>query len=260
MCTNDYISTQLSHQFLSSNVYSIKSMSSPAEKAISCRAALGELIAFIYDRCGLSMPQSATMLELIDGRVIADFADNAVLLESLHFIRKVGMNAEHGLKVTKKQAQIAFENLVFFAQFTVRKFEKPDSVKDIVLPKYMSEAETRKIYIDNYLREAGWEICEPNTTRTLADGKRVACGTVFPGKACCEIPVEGLPHGTGVGFCDYVLYGKDGKPLAIVEAKKDKRGGPEGQRTGQAIRRLHAQTIRLCAGAVLHKRIRHFCD
>ncbi len=216
----NFIQEKAEHQALAMFSTIAEEAASPADKAIACRAALSELIAFIYDRLGIAMPQSATMLELIDGRVISDFTDNAVLLESLHFIRKVGMNAEHGLKVTKKQAQIACDNLVFFAEFTVRKFEKPDSVKNIVLPKYMSEAETRKIYIDNYLREAGWEICEPNTTRTLADGKRVACGTVFPGKACCEIPVEGMQNASGVGFCDYVLYGNNGKPLAIVEAKK----------------------------------------
>ncbi|MBR2414566.1 MAG: DEAD/DEAH box helicase family protein [Clostridia bacterium] len=212
--------SKCNHNITKETLGIVTSIQEPEKLAIECRGTLGELIAFIYDRCGLSMPQSATMLELIDGRVIADFADNAVLLASLHFIRKAGMNAEHGLKVTKKEAQTAFENLVFFAQFTVRKFDSPETVKDLVLPKYMSEAETRKVYIDNYLREAGWEICEPNTTRTLADGQQVACGTIFPGKACCEIPVEGLPHGTGLGFCDYVLYGKDGKPLAIVEAKK----------------------------------------
>ena len=29
-----------------------------------------------------------------------------------------------------------------------------------------------------------------------------------------------MPNEHGIGFCDYVLYGRDGKPLAIVEAKK----------------------------------------
>ena len=29
-----------------------------------------------------------------------------------------------------------------------------------------------------------------------------------------------MKNASGIGFCDYVLYSKDGKPLAIVEAKK----------------------------------------
>lgn len=197
-----------------------ESASTPSDTALKCREALGAILSFIYEKLGVSMPESATMLEILDGRLISGFVNNCVLLESLHFIRKAGMNAQHQIKVTKKQAKIAFDNLVFFAEFTVRKFEKPESVAQIVLPGYMSEAETRKVYIDNYLREVGWEIFEPNTFKTLPDGKKVACGMVFPGKACCEIPVEGMPNKSGIGFCDYVLYAEDGKPLAIVEAKK----------------------------------------
>lgn len=191
-----------------------------SERAVACRAALGEIIAFIYDKCGVVMPKTATMLELIDGRIISEFVDNDILLNSLHFIRKVGMNAEHGNKITKKEARTAFDNLVFFTRFVVLKFSEPEKVKEIVLPKYFSEADTRKIYIDTYLREVGWEIEEPNTEKTLPDGVKIPCGSVFPGKACCEIPVEGMKNKSGVGFCDYVLYAKDGKPLAIVEAKK----------------------------------------
>ena len=29
-----------------------------------------------------------------------------------------------------------------------------------------------------------------------------------------------MPNPTGLGYCDYVLYGRDGKPLAIVEVKR----------------------------------------
>ena len=71
----------------------------------------------------------------------------------------------------------------------------------------MSEANTRKLYIDLYLKEAGWDVL---------DAENVA----IAGKAGIEIKVEGMPNAQGIGFCDYVLYGRDGKPLAIVEAKK----------------------------------------
>ena len=29
-----------------------------------------------------------------------------------------------------------------------------------------------------------------------------------------------MPSGSGVGYVDYVLWGADGRPLAVVEAKK----------------------------------------
>lgn len=63
----------------------------------------------------------------------------------------------------------------------------------------ISEAQTRKKYIDIALKEAGWII----------------------GKNCTEEePVTGMPNPSGTGFVDYVLWGKDNLPLAVVEAKK----------------------------------------
>ena len=77
----------------------------------------------------------------------------------------------------------------------------------------MSESErvTRKVRIDSYLRESGWEVATTN-------------GLKSAGMASIEIPLSGLPHSsqcpTGNGYADYVLYGDDGKPLAVVEAKR----------------------------------------
>ncbi|MDK2788424.1 MAG: type restriction enzyme subunit [Epulopiscium sp.] len=63
----------------------------------------------------------------------------------------------------------------------------------------ISEALTRKKYIDVELKLAGWNI----------------------GSDCLqEVRVEGMPNPTGTGYVDYVLYGDNGKPLAVVEAKK----------------------------------------
>ncbi len=61
------------------------------------------------------------------------------------------------------------------------------------------EADTRGYYIDVLLKEAGWNIDKP-------DWK--------------EYPVEGMPNEKGQGSVDYVLWGDDGKPLALVEAKR----------------------------------------
>lgn len=62
-----------------------------------------------------------------------------------------------------------------------------------------SEAETRKHIIDLLLGEAGWTIGQNITV---------------------ELEVQGMPNDQGVGYVDYVLFGADGKPLAVVEAKK----------------------------------------
>ncbi|WP_280451435.1 DEAD/DEAH box helicase family protein [Nocardia cyriacigeorgica] len=60
------------------------------------------------------------------------------------------------------------------------------------------EAQTRRDLIDDILREAGWSL----------DQKRDR-----------EFPVAGMPDGKN-GFVDYVLWGTDGLPLAVVEAKR----------------------------------------
>lgn len=71
-----------------------------------------------------------------------------------------------------------------------------------------SEAETRDRFIDLLLREAGWPLDQARDR---------------------EFPVTGMPNGEGKGFVDYVLWGDDGKPLGLVEAKRTRRGEHEGR-------------------------------
>lgn len=61
-----------------------------------------------------------------------------------------------------------------------------------------TEAETRRVLIDVMLREMGWDIDHPD---------------------CQEFEVQGMPNHSGIGYVDYVLWGDDGRPLAVVEAK-----------------------------------------
>ena len=75
------------------------------------------------------------------------------------------------------------------------------------LPLDISEAETRRLYIDLMLKEAGWEVLDTE-------------GAIQPSKACIEVEVEGMPNNEGVGYCDYVLFAANGLPLAVVEAKR----------------------------------------
>lgn len=76
-----------------------------------------------------------------------------------------------------------------------------------------SEAQTRDEFIDLLLREAGWP---------LANARDI------------EFPVTGMPNdrsadGKGTGYVDYVLWGADGKPLGIVEAKRSRKDPREGK-------------------------------
>lgn len=49
------------------------------------------------------------------------------------------------------------------------------------------------------LKEAGWNIHQLDWT---------------------EYEVTGMPNKTGKGYVDYVIWGADGKPLAVIEAKR----------------------------------------
>jgi type I restriction enzyme R subunit len=75
-----------------------------------------------------------------------------------------------------------------------------------------TEAGTRELVIDQMLREAGWDVANAvKTPKTAAD--RV-------GNITFEERVAPMPNRRGFGYADYVLWGADGLPLAVVEAKK----------------------------------------
>ncbi|MGE3799810.1 MAG: DEAD/DEAH box helicase family protein [Candidatus Kapaibacterium sp.] len=80
-----------------------------------------------------------------------------------------------------------------------------------------SESETRAFFIDHLLKEAGWKLNQ---------------------KRDREYEVSGMPNGKK-GYVDYVLWGDDGKPLGIVEAKKT-RENPE---IGKQQAKLYADCL-----------------
>ncbi|MDT0677000.1 DEAD/DEAH box helicase family protein [Autumnicola musiva] len=135
--------------------------------------------------------------------------------EAFRELKKRAEKLEAELEKSKKNAfelqEKAVDNEIL--QLQVQEHEKKlrdrkeqrkktqDSDKSI--PPLTSEIETRKQLIDLLLKEAGWD--------DLKQGKDL------------EFEVKGMPLTTnpsGTGFVDYVLWGKNGLPLAVVEAKK----------------------------------------
>ena len=173
--------------------------------AVFCRGVLASAVDYIYEKSDEPKPKQATLLELLDGIVMASYVEEADIIHTLHYVRILGMNAEHGIKIRKKEAKLALSNITYFIGYIAAK--EDGTLHVYQKPPYMSEAETRRLYIDIYLREAGWEVLEQDNV-------------VLPAKACIEVEVDGMPNTQGKGYCDYVLYGRDGKPLAIVEVKK----------------------------------------
>ena len=75
-----------------------------------------------------------------------------------------------------------------------------------------NEAQTRKYFIDVLLKEVGWDISAPNAT---------------------EYEVQGMPKtyidSSGIGYVDYGLWGDNGKPLGLVEAKRTMKDAKIGR-------------------------------
>lgn len=232
----------------------------PDSAAVNARQALEWLVKAIYKLKGVEPGERASLLQLTTADVFADFVDDPNLMRAVHWIRRIGNVAAHDGHVTRRDAFFTVLNLYnlvggvllklrvleTLAPFdesllptreprprirVVREEPTPEAFAASVEPQQVasapsmpvnlnwgeiSEAETRRRFIDLMLREAGWNILEND-------------GDVQPGKACVEVEVAGMPNNTGKGYADYVLFGTDGKPLAVIEAKRTSRDANVGK-------------------------------
>ena len=89
------------------------------------------------------------------------------------------------------------ENAALREQLTARREEQQPTY--VPKPLDLTEYQTRKLYIDAMLLDAGW----------TKDSDWLD-----------EVELQGMPNTSGVGYADYVLYDDAHKPLAVVEAKR----------------------------------------
>lgn len=111
----------------------------------------------------------------------------------------------------KKREEIETEYEKLKTEFELIQKRKKKNQPVALPPEQFNEAQTRELYIDSMLREAGWDPEAINAS---------------------EYPVTGMPKSvnpTGNGYVDYVLWGDNGLPLAVVEAKKASRNINEGK-------------------------------
>ncbi len=114
---------------------------------------------------------------------------------------------EKEAQIKALRRQIEQMSAQYTAQKEQHKQERTFEAEDL------SEFKTRKTYIDVDMKEMGWKF-----SGTDADVQE-------------EYPVDGMAGVVGqTGFVDYVLFGKDGLPLALVEAKRTSRDPNTGRR------------------------------
>ena len=197
----------------------------------------------------LVMPYQDTLVSLMNTEDFRDIVGTDIW-RRMDFIRRTGNTAAHtGRKITEEQAALCLENLYVFLDFVaycygenyteghfdralltrpseapavpVKETQEVDlaalmaentALKEeltarragqqqtyVPKPLDLSEYKTRKLYIDTMLTDAGW-----------TEGKNWLN----------EVELPGMPNKSEVGYADYVLYGDDGRPLAVIEAKR----------------------------------------
>ena len=222
----------------------------PAACVLNCRRAMEFAVKWMYsvDK-GLVMPYQDSLVSLMNAEDFRDIVGTDIW-RRMDFIRRIGNTAAHtGKKITEEQAALCLENLYAFLDFvaycyaehyteghfdrslltqpaeppaapvqevpevdlaalmaenaalkeqlTARRAEQQQTY--VPKPLDLSEYKTRKIYIDTMLTDAGW-----------TEGK----------DWLNEVELPGMPNKSEVGYADYVLYGDDGRPLAVIEAKR----------------------------------------
>ncbi len=214
--------------------------------AVNVRRAMEFAVKWMYSvDSDLEYPYDDKLYSLMTSEDFRDIVPEELLIR-MEYIRKTGNRAAHNTgKVSYDEAVLCLENLHAFVDFiaccyaenyTTREFDRSLLVKDenATVPPEMkldmdklikenkklkeeltqrreenissynprqnpSEFMTRKLYIDSMLKDAGW-----------IEGKNWRN----------EVELRGMPNNAGVGFADYVLYSNDGRPLAVIEAKR----------------------------------------
>lgn len=224
----------------------------PNASALNARRALEWMTQAIFQMKNVEIPERHSLFQMVTDPAFTEFVNDDRLMMAVHYIRKVGNDGAHvGREVKKKDSFFAVLNLYNFIGAVLLKLRVIPSLMPFdkeLLPKApvlaipthevepetsiqfscqikpetiasapdtapaiswdnISEAETRRRFIDLMLREAGWEVLDNE-------------GDIEAGKACVEVRVDGMPNNEGVGYADYVLFGPDRKPLAVIEAKR----------------------------------------
>ena len=226
-------------------------VSNPDFCAINARRALEYMVRSLYRMKNIEVAERISLFELVDGEPFKEFIGDNKVMMAVHYVRKVGNCGAHAAEVSKRESFFCLLNIYNVVAAILLKLRVVESVKPFdktlipnapqapiavptkvaaiapsdkiveaadkvavastapveVLPTDISEAETRRLFIDLMLKEAGWGILDID-------------GLVQPSKACVEVELKGMPNAHEVGYADYVLFGSNGKPLAVIEAKR----------------------------------------
>lgn len=237
-------------------------LSKPNISATSARKAMEYIVKLIYTSL-MGQDYGFTVFEMITDVRFVDYVHDQTLMNSIHYIRKMGNVAVHEGNITQDEALDVLEELHFlvgefcillglvddYPEFTEPGEAAPPPETPAVSPKTVqvaqeviakfaprmrqvrfdvkfkrNEEENKQLYMRACLREAGWPIMEQSNQ-------------AMPG--CAGIHML-LDSGDTV---DYILYGRDNRPLAIVEYTTTTQNLIEGR--AKAIAKADQLAIKL---------------
>jgi type I restriction enzyme R subunit len=223
----------------------------PEVSVTYARRALEYLVKALYVMRKITLPARSSLYGLVEGEEFKDFISDNRTMMAIHYVRQIGSRGAHGEKISVRESYLCLTKIYNIVTAVlvklkavpeVRPFNRdlipaapvipaavpapaetvqvsPEDpivkgtapevlsdttpVQDIHGDSDLTEAETRKLYIDLMLREAGWKF-EGVDADVLE-----------------EYEVTGMNGVAGQqGFVDYVLMGRNGYPLAVIEAKR----------------------------------------
>ena len=227
-------------------------LSKPNISVTSARKAMEFIVKMIYSAVGGDI-QGKTVFEMSTDYAFTCYLNDQILLNSIHFIRKMGNVAVHDGTLTSDEALKVLEELHFlvgevcmlwqlipdYPEFVKPTLQTPVQPEPTESPKAKvepapelcaryaermrttrfsiahdrDENENKKLFLRASLREAGWPIVN-------------RANTAMPEAAAVDCLLD---SGDSV---DYVLYGRDNKPLAIIEQTATEKNLVEGRTRG----------------------------
>ena len=227
-------------------------LSKPNISVTSARKAMEFIVKMIYSAVGGDI-QGKTVFEMSTDYAVTSYLNDQILLNSIHFIRKMGNVAVHDGTLTSDEALKVLEELHFlvgevcmlwqlipdYPEFVKPVLQTPVQPEPTESPKAKVEVapelcaryaermrttrfsvthdrdenENKKLFLRASLREAGWPIVS-------------RANTAMPEAAAVDCLLD---SGDSV---DYVLYGRDNKPLAIIEQTATAKNLVEGRTKG----------------------------
>lgn len=226
----------------------------PSVSAASARKAIEYIVKMIYTSLVGEAEANRTVFEITQDVRFTNYLNNPTLLGTIHYIRKMGNVAVHDGTVTQAESHKVLEELHFLVgEFCIllglvedypefappqaalkvpaappaEPVQKAVTVEPAVAAKFAprmrqvkfnvafrrDEAENKKLFLTASLREAGWPMVE-RENQTL------------PGCAGVRMQLDG-------GICaDYILYGRDSRPLAVVEYTQTSQNIVAGRKLG----------------------------